>query len=362
MSQKIKAFGMVKEGEIGWWEIDKPVCGDLDVICKPIALAPCTSDVHTVWEGGLRGIVDEYAVLGHEAIGEIVEVGAAVRDFKVGDRVIVGAATPDWLSLEAQENIVSHEHGFFAGNLKFTNQKPGVFAELFHVNAADFNLVKLPEDMSLETAIMITDMIPTGFAGVENADIQFGDTVLVMGIGPVGLMSVVAAKLKGAARILAIGSRPNCVELAKEYGATEVINYKEFNVLERVMELTNNKGADKVVVTTEGVNNDSISQATAMCKFGGTISNVAYFGSRDDIPLSRLAWGLGMGDKTIKGYLGRTGRVKVQRFTDMISCGRFDPSKLVTHKFTKFEDIEQALLSMKDKPRDLIKSVIILED
>ena len=91
---------MIKIGKTGWIEKEAPTCGPMDAICKPLALAPCTSDIHTVWAGAIGDRKD--MILGHEAVGEIVEVGRLVKDFKVGDRVLVSAITPDWNSLEAQ--------------------------------------------------------------------------------------------------------------------------------------------------------------------------------------------------------------------------------------------------------------------
>ncbi len=95
------------------------------------------------------------------------------------------------------------------------------------VNDADNNLAILPTGVSIDDAIMCTDMVTTGFTGAELADIKFGDTVCVIGIGPVGLMAIVGARLRGAARIIAVGTRPNCVALAKEYGASDIISYKD---------------------------------------------------------------------------------------------------------------------------------------
>ena len=122
----MKAFAMLSIGKVGWIDKPMPVCGPLDAIVKPIALAPCTSDVHTVWAGAIG---DRHNLtLGHEAVGEIVEVGSLVKDFKVGDKVIAPAITPDWNSLEAQAGYSMHSGGMLAG-WKFSNIKDGVFAE-----------------------------------------------------------------------------------------------------------------------------------------------------------------------------------------------------------------------------------------
>ena len=131
---------------------------------------------------------------------------------------------------------------------KFSNFKDGVFSEFFHVNDADGNLALLPDNINTVDACMLSDMVPTGFHGVELADVQFGDTVLVVGIGPVGLMSIAGSSLRGASRIIAVGTRPNCVEAAKKYGASEFVNYKNGPIHEQVLAMTNGKGVDKVVI------------------------------------------------------------------------------------------------------------------
>ena len=174
-------------------------------------------------------------ILGHEATGEVVEVGSMVKDFKPGDRVIVPAITPDWNSLEAQNGFSMHSGGMLAG-WKFSNFKDGVFAEYFHVNDADGNLALIPEGMDPVAATMLSDMVPTGFHGVELADVKFGDEVLVIGIGPVGLMAVAGTALRGASNIYAVGSRPVCAAAAKAYGATEIIDYHNGPIAQQVME------------------------------------------------------------------------------------------------------------------------------
>ena len=228
----MKGFAMLQIGKTGWITKDTPVCGPLDAICKPLALAPCTSDVHTVWSGAIGE--RHNMILGHEAVGEVVEVGSLVKDFKVGDKVLVSAITPDWSSLAAQGGYAMHSGGMLSG-WKFSNFKDGVFGEYFHVNDADGNLALLPDGMDLGAACMISDMVPTGFHGVELANVQFGDNIAVIGIGPVGLMSVAAAAIRGAANIYAVGSRKNCADLALEFGATEIINYRQGDIVDQIM-------------------------------------------------------------------------------------------------------------------------------
>ncbi|MFT9283524.1 alcohol dehydrogenase catalytic domain-containing protein [Bifidobacterium sp.] len=145
----MKAYAMLGLNETGWVEKQDPVCGPLDALCRPVALAPCTSDVHTVWEGALGERHD--LVLGHEGVGEVIEVGDLVEDFVPGDVVIMPAITPDWGSREAQRGYPVHSGGMLGG-WKFSNSKDGVFAEKIHINDADANLALLPQESAQSPA------------------------------------------------------------------------------------------------------------------------------------------------------------------------------------------------------------------
>lgn len=353
----MKGYAMLKIGEVGWIEKDVPVCGPLDAICKPLAIAICTSDVHTVWEGAVG---DRHnMILGHECCAEVVEVGSLVKDFKPGDRVLVPAITPDWNSLEAQAGYAMHSGGMLAG-WKFSNFKDGVFSEYFHVNDADGNLALLPESINVVDACMLSDMVPTGFHGVELADVQFGDEVLVIGIGPVGLMSVAGANLRGASRIIAVGTRPNCVAAAKKYGATEFVSYKDGTIEEQVLEMTHGKGVDKVIIAGGTV--DTFESAVKSLKPGGKIGSVNYLGSGTYINIPRVEWGVGMGHKQINGGLMPGGRLRMEKLGALVSSGRLDVSLLSTHIYEGWDHVPEALQIMKDKPADLIKPVVKFAD
>ena len=296
-------------------------------------------------------------ILGHEVVGEIMQVGELVKDFKVGDKVLVPAITPDWGSLEAQRGYAMHSGGTLGG-WKFSNFKDGVFAELFHVNEADANLALLPEGIDPAEATMLSDMVPTGFHGVELAEVAFGEDVLIIGIGPVGLMAVKGAALRGAGRILAVGTRPNCVSLAQEYGATDIISYKNGPIDEQVMKLTKGKGVDKVIVAGGDV--DTFIEAVKSVKPGGIISNVNYLGSGDFVKIPRVEWGVGMGHVRIVGGLMPAGRMRTERLANLMINGRLDVSGMLTHKFEGLDSIPEALELMRNKPEDLIKPVITI--
>jgi threonine dehydrogenase-like Zn-dependent dehydrogenase len=351
----MKGFAMIRLNEVGYVEKERPACGPFDAIVRPTCCSPCTSDIHTVFEGAIGERFN--LILGHEAVGVVDEVGNEVKDFKPGDKVVVPAITPDWRSLGAQRGFHQHDHALLAG-WKFSNFKDGTFGEFFHVNDADMNLALMPDDMPLEVAVMITDMMTTGFHGAENAEIQFGNSVAVIGIGAVGLMAIAGSKLRGAGRIFGVGSRPTCVEAAKFYGATDIINYRNGDIVAQIMDLTKGQGVDRVIMAGGTV--DTMKEAITMVKPGGVVSNINYHGKGDYLPVPRLEWGCGMAHKKINGGLCPGGRVRMEELIDMVKYNRVDLSKLVTHKFNGVENFEKALMLMKDKPKDLIKPVVFV--
>jgi threonine dehydrogenase-like Zn-dependent dehydrogenase len=282
-------------------------------------------------------------------------VGALVKDFKVGDKVIIPAITPDWETMEAQAGYSQHSGGMLNG-WKFSNTKDGTFAEYFHVNQADGNLAHLPDGISIEDAVMLSDMVPTGFHGANNAEVEYGDTVVVIGIGPVGLMAVAGSVLRGAGRVFGVGSRKKCQEVAKYYGATDLINYRDGDIVEQIKQAMNGHPVDKVILAGGGL--ETFEQAVKIVKPGGIISNINYLGTGDYIKIPRVEWGLGMGHIKIIGGLMPGGRKNMEFLARLLQNGRLDVSPLLTHRYNKFEDIEEALLLMKDKQADLIKPVV----
>jgi len=351
----MRGLAMLGLDKIGYIEKEIPKIGPNDALVKPLALAPCTSDVHTVWEHALGEKHD--MILGHEASAEVVEVGSEVKDFKPGDKVIIPAITPDWQSVEAQNGLSQHSGGMLNG-WKFSNAKDGVFSEFFHVNDADGNLAHLPEGIDIEDAVMLSDMVPTGFHCANNAEVAYGETVVVIGIGAVGLMALAGAVLRGAGRVYAVGSRPTCVEAAKFYGATDIINYRQGDIVEQILEAQHGVPVDKVLIAGGTV--DTFDQAVRLVRPGGIVSNVNYLGTGEYIKIPREAWGLGMGHIRIIGGLMPGGRKNMDYLARLLVTGRLDVKPLLTHHFQGFDQLEPALLLMKDKPGDLIKPVVKL--
>ena len=353
----MKAFVIKEPGIVGWADVQEPKLTPYGAILKPVAMAPCSSDVHTVFGGGSRKTPN--LVLGHECVAQILETGEYVEDFKPGVIVEVPAITPDCRARGIQEHNFKHASAPFSGH-QLGRSQPGVFAEKFLIPDADTTLAKIPKGVSVKQALMCVDVVTTGFTGVEHAYIKFGDTVVVIGIGPIGLMAVAGASLQGAARILAVGSRPICVKQALELGACEVLSYKDGNIVEQVLERTGGLGADSVIICGGG--DEVFSQAVDMVRYGvGIVSNINYFGGTGNLPFPKFSGGRGMAGKTIHTELAEGGRVRIERMLDMVKYGRIHPENLVTHHLKGFDKIEEALYLMRDKPLDLIKVMVTTE-
>jgi len=352
----MRGFGVYKKGQVGWMIKDDPICGPRDAIARPIALAPCSSDVHSAFE--LEGAHLINRILGHESLGEIIEIGSEVRDFKVGDRVIIPAVTPTWTHPDVQDSYHQHAGGCCSA-FNFSSYEDGAFADIIKIRSVDMNVALIPQGMSLEAASMVPDMMTTGFHGAELAEVKFGDTVLVLGIGPVGLMAVAGAQLMGAAKLIAVGSRQNCIDLALEYGATDIVNYKNGDIVEQIMKLTNGKGVDSTIVA--GGDLETLYSAFSVTKPGGIIANLNVFAEATHFNIPAGAF-LGLiGHQTLKGGLCPGGRKRMERLVAMIEAGRVDPGKLITHKFHGLDSIEEAFNLMINKPKDLIKPLVFLE-
>lgn len=351
----MKGYAMMGIGKTQWIEKEKPTCGYRDAIIRPLAVAICISDVHTVWGGAIGD--RKNLILGHEAVGEVVEVGSLVRDFKIGDKVLIPSVTPNWSSIEAQMGYPSNSNGMNAG-WEFSNIKDGVYADFFHINDADGNLAMLPKNMTYAEGCMLSDMIPTAFLGAEIADIQYGDCVVIIGIGCVGLLAIAASKLRGAGRIIVVGCHKKYIDVAKMYGATDFIDDIDGDITNEVFDLTNKKCVDKVIIC--GGKSKIFKDAINIVRAGGIISNVNYIDDGEFIEIPRLAYGVGMGHKAIYGTLMPGGRYKTEKYANLLSFNRIDVNPIFSSIEYGWDNLEKGLLSIKEKPSENIKPVIIL--
>ncbi|MBQ3404109.1 MAG: zinc-binding dehydrogenase [Oscillospiraceae bacterium] len=348
----MRGFGIiVPNKETGWVTKDVPDLGLFDALLSPVAVCPCTSDVAGA---RVRG-VGARRILGHEAVGRIEAVGSMVKDFKVGDVVAVPAVTPQWFHPDVQDGLHQHISKPLGGRF-LSSQWDGVFGEYFKVPDVDMNVALVPDDISMASAALVGDMVTTGFHGPELADIKFGDTVVVIGIGPVGLMSVAGAAIRGAGRIIAVGNRPHTRELAMEYGASVTISYKDGPIYDQVMELTGNKPVDSVILA--GGTTDNMAEAYRMTKCGGTIANIA--GQNKDFLLKASESTSFVAHKNLTGGLCPGGRRRLERLIELIRYGRVDPDKLISHTFHGFDKIEDAFNLMADNPADVVKPIVYI--
>lgn len=351
----MKAFVMNRIGQVGVIEKDRPKCGPYDAILRPTQGLICTSDVHTV-----HGAIGEREdlTLGHEVVGVVDEVGEYVTRFKKGERVVVGAITPDWGSDAAQAGHPSQSGGALGG-WKFANVKDGTFAEFVHVNEADANMAHIPEGVSDEAAAYCCDMLSTGFMAAENARIPMGGTVAVFAQGPVGLMATAGARLLGAGMIIGVETVPKRQELARTYGADVIVDFKDEDVVERILALTDGEGVDASIEALGS--SELIGQCMKVTKPGGRVSNAGYHGKGEYIELPREAWGVGMAEKDLVTGLCPGGRLRMSRLVRMLEHGRLDPTLMTTHTFP-FDDIEKAFEMMETKEDGIIKPLIDFED
>jgi threonine dehydrogenase-like Zn-dependent dehydrogenase len=351
----MKAFVMRRVGEVGFMEKPVPTDpGPNGAIVKTTRALVCTSDTHTV--GGAIGERDNLT-LGHEAVGIVEQVGGAVGGVRRGDRVAVNAITPCFRCDNCLRGFPSQCHEMLGG-WKFANIRDGVFAEYFLVNDAEANLAPIPKGVADEAAVYASDMMSTGFVGAENAAIPIGGSVAIFAQGPVGLMATAGARLLGAGLVIAVESLPRRKQLARHYGADVVVDFRSEDPVRRILELTGGDGVDSAIEALGA--QEALEACIRVTRPGGTISNVGYHGHGDYLSIPRLAWGVGMGDKTIRTALCPGGRERMGRLLRMIGNHRVDPTLLTTHTFP-FEHLDRAFRMMKTKEDGIVKPLIVFE-
>jgi threonine dehydrogenase-like Zn-dependent dehydrogenase len=348
----MKALAFLEVGRVDVIDKPMPKPGPNDAVIKTTASLICTSDVHTV-----RGVIaiPEGRVLGHESVGVVHQVGAHVAMFKEGDRVAVNAVTPCGRCDYCQRGFTS-QCGGMLGGYKFTAQRDGNLAEYFLVNDADYNLVHIPQALSDEQALYTTDMMSTGFAGAENAEIPLGGTVAVFAQGPVGLCATIGARLVGAGLVIAVESKPDRKDLSRHLGADEVVDPTEGDAVEQIMRLTNGVGVDSAIEAL-GLPT-TFENCIKATKPGGVISNIGYHGEAGSVlPIPLPEFGLGMSDKRIRTALCPGGRERMTRLLRLLESGRVNPTSLTTHRFP-FAEVERAFHLMETKEDNVIKPLI----
>jgi threonine dehydrogenase-like Zn-dependent dehydrogenase len=321
---------------------DKPVpdVGPLDALVRVTTTTICGTDIHI-----LKG---EYPVkrgltIGHEPVGVIEKLGAAVSGFNEGQRVIAGAITPSGHSAACLSGCFSQDgagtkHGFKAiGGWKFGNTIDGCQAEYVLVPDAMANLAPVPDGLSDEQVLMCPDIMSTGFSGAERGDIRIGDTVAVFAQGPIGLCATAGAKLCGATTIIAVEGLPARRKISLRLGADHVIDFQAVDPVEEIMRLTDGRGVD---VAIEALGTQATFEgALRVLRPGGTLSSLGVYSGDLTIPLG--PFGAGLADIRIVTTLCPGGKERMRRLMSVVASGRVDLKPLVTHRF-KLDQIEAA--------------------
>lgn len=349
----MRAFVMPEVGKTEVVEKPIPEPGPGEVIVRTTHALVCTSDVHTV-SGALP--VQPGVTLGHEALGTVHAIGAGVTGFQEGQRVAVNAVTPCYTCRYCQSGYTS-QCGGPLGGYQYTAQRDGNMAEYFMVPHAMANLAPIPEEVSSEAAVYACDMLSTGFMGAEHCYLRLGDSVAVFAQGAVGLSATIGAGLLGAARIFAVESIPKRQELARTYGATDIIDFTQGDAVEQIMDATGGIGVD-AAVEAYGFPR-TWESCLRVTKAGGRVSNVGYHGENPNpLPVPLDAFGLGMADKSIHSGLCPGGNDRMQRIFALIATGRFDPTLMTTHTFG-FADVKDAFELMATKKDGIIKPLVV---
>src|SRR6266568_1195124 len=319
----MKALVYHGPGLRGWEEKPDPnIQEPTDVVVRIDSATICGTDLHI-----LKGDVPEVrpgTILGHEAVGTVVEIGAAVTTLEPGDRVLVSCIPSCGRCASCKEGRYGLCTG--GGGWIFGHLIDGLQAEYARVPFADTSVYKVPEKLTDEQVLFLADILPTAYeVGVLNGGVGPGDTVAVVGVGPIGLAAVMTAKLHSPGHIVAIDLDASRLEKAIEFGADVTIDSGRENAVARVMELTGGLGAD-VAIEAVGVP-ETFELCTELIRPGGRVANVGVHGHPATLHLEKL-W---IRDVTIT--MGLVDTNTTPRLLELIAEGRLDPTPFATHRF-----------------------------
>ncbi|BCA56035.1 S-(hydroxymethyl)glutathione dehydrogenase [Nitrospira sp. KM1] len=368
---------------------DPQILNDRDAIVRITSTAICGSDLHLY--NGFIPTMEKGDIMGHEFMGEIVEVGSEVRQRRVGDRVVVAFpiscgkcffckkelyslcenSNPNaWMA----EKLFGHSPAGIFGYSHLTGGFAGGQAEYARVPFADVGTVKIPDGLADEQVLFLSDIFPTGYMAAENCQITPGDTVAVWGCGPVGQFAIRSAFLLGAERVIAIDRIPERLRMASD-GRAHTINYEETDVFDMLMQMTGGRGPDscidavgseahvpgleyyydrmKQALMSESDRPMALRQAVMVCRSGGTVSVPGVYGGFiDKMP---------MGAVMNKALTIKAGQTHTQRYfgplLDRIVQGEIDPSFVVTHRL-KLDEAAKGFDTFAQKQDGCIKIVM----
>lgn len=357
MPSSMKAAIFVEPGRIVLDEKPIPDVGANDALIRITTTTICGTDVHI-----LKG---EYPVargltVGHEPVGVIEKLGRNVSGYREGQRVIAGAICPSGYSNACLDGLHSQDgqsarHGLKPlGGWRFGNTVDGAQAEYLLVPDAMANLALVPDGLSDDQVLMAPDIMSTGFAGVEAANIKIGDTVAVFAQGPIGLCATAGAKLRGATTIIAVETVPERAKLAGRMGADVVIDFRNTDPVAEILRLTDGRGVDAAIEAL-GVQ-ETFEACLRVLKPGGTLSSLGVYSQDLRIPLA--AFHAGLGDNRIVTSLCPGGKERMRRLMNVIASGRIDLASLVTHRFS-LDRIEEAYEMFANQRDGVLKVAIV---
>ena len=293
-----------------------------DAIIRILKTTICGTDLH-ILKGDVPTCVPG-RILGHEGVGIVEKVGNGVTTFRPGDHVLISCITSCSKCDPCRKGMYSHctTGGWILGNVI-----NGTQAEYVRIPHADTSLYKIPPGIDEEALVMLSDILPTGFeCGVLNGKIKPGDTVAIVGSGPIGLATLLTAQFYSPAAIIVIDLDDNRLQVAKQFGATATVNSKNGNPVERVMQLTEGRGVDCAI---EAV---GIPATFELCEeivgAGGTVANIGVHGVKADLHLEKL-W-----DRNITITTRLVDTVSTPMLLKTVLAKKLDPQKLITHRFT----------------------------
>ncbi len=360
-----------------------------DIILKVSSCAICGSDLHLM--DGQMPTMERGDILGHEFMGEVVDVGSTEHPLKKGDRVVVPfnincgecrqCKLGNWAScLRSNRNapMAAEQFGYATAGLfgysHLTGGYAGGQAEYVRVPMADVAPMKVPEGMTDDQALFLSDILPTGWQAAAHCDIKGGEIVAVWGAGPVGLFTIKSAVVMGAERVIVVESVPERIDMAKRAGATDIIDFTKEDVLERIKEISHGQGADAVVdcvgmeahgahgfigalsavqeALTSSQRPYALEQMIQAVRPSGTVSVPGVYGG--PVPVNMAA-------VVQKGLTIRSGQTHVKRYlehlTKLIQDGTIDPTFLITHRSNSLADGPELYKTFRDKKDSCVKVV-----
>jgi alcohol dehydrogenase len=350
MQKTMKALVYLGPDKKSWEDKSKPTIENpADVIVKIIKTTICGTDLHI-----LKGDVPEVTqgrILGHEGVGIVEEAGSAVTDFKKGDHVIISCITSCGKCVYCKRSMYSHcvNGGWILGHLI-----DGTQAEYVRIPYADNSLYHIPEGSDEEALVMLSDILPTGFeCGVLNGKVQPGNTVAIVGSGPVGLAALLTAQFYSPAEIIMIDPDDNRLATAKKFGATQTINNSQENAIERVKQLTRGIGVDTAI---EAV---GIPATFELCQSlvapGGVIANIGVHGKSVELHLETL-W-----SQNIAITTRLVDTVTTSMLLKTVQSKKLNPKLLITHQF-KLSDIIKAYDVFQHAAKEKALKVILTNE